>query len=85
MSHIPNGGGNIFIAKGSTVSLSVTHNSAGWPGNAVIQAQATNVDAALETTLDSVVSEDNLHYSWNFHVHNFGPNNTSFNIQVSVI
>jgi len=85
MSSIPNGGANLFIASGVTAYYWVTHNSGGWPGNGVVEAQANNTDAALATTIDSVTLHSNGQYYFNYHVHNGGPNSTYFNVQFALV
>jgi hypothetical protein len=85
MSSIPNGGGNLYIGDGSTAYYGVTHDSGGWPGNGVIEAQALNTGAALEATLDNVGLGSNGRYDFNFHVRNYGPNNTYFNVQFALV
>jgi hypothetical protein len=85
MSSIPNGGSNLYIADGGTGYYYVTHDSGGWPGNGVVESQALNTGAALETTLDSVGLAANGQYNFNYHVKNYGPNNTYFNIQFALV
>jgi hypothetical protein len=85
MSSVPNGGGDLYIGNGSTAYYWVTHNSGGWPGNGVVEAQALNTGAALESTLDSVDLNANGQYYFNYHIRNYGPNNTYFNVQFALV
>jgi hypothetical protein len=84
MSDIPTGGSGIFIgAHATTGTFNLHRSSSGWPGDAIIQAEALNTGAPLLVTQSGTSRGSDGVFNFGFHVQNTGANSTFFNIQVS--
>lgn len=83
MSHVSNGGANIFIAANKTQGWICTWNSAGWQGDTINQPQPLNTGAAMSYTDPTVSLNSNGTYAFSYSVTNHGPNSTFYNLQTS--
>jgi hypothetical protein len=82
MSHIPNGGSEIFIA-GNTSGNWWYRQTGGWPGDTQVQAQPLNTGAALVSVPGSVNLNPDGTYTFWTKISNTSTNSTYFNLQVS--
>lgn len=83
MSHVSNGGANIFIGANNTQGWICTWNSAGWQGDTVNQPQPLNTGAAMSYTDPTVSLNSNGTYAFSYSVTNHGPNSTFYNLQTA--
>lgn len=83
MSFIANGGGNIFIASGTTQGWEFTWGNSGWQGDTFNMPQPLNTGAALSYTDPTVTKNPNGTYGFGYSVTNHGPNSTQYNLQTA--